>query len=246
MAKGPLYDSIGTTYARTRREDPRIAKRIHQALGDARLVVNVGAGVGSYEPRDRDVIAIEPSSVMIAQRPAGAARVIQARAEELPLADDSVDAAMTVLSDHHWEDRAGGLREMRRVARRRVVIFTYDPELADSFWFIRDYLPAFHHLAGMTIEDITAALGGARVEPVPIPHDCEDGFFLAFWRRPHAYLDPDVRAGTSVFARVGEAEEAGAVERLRADLDSGAWEQRNGDLLELEELDLGLRLIVSE
>ncbi len=246
MAKGPLYDSIGTTYARTRREDPRIAKRIHQALGDARLVVNVGAGVGSYEPRDRDVIAIEPSSVMIAQRPAGAARVIQARAEELPLADDSVDAAMTGLSDHHWEDRAGGLREMRRVARRRVVIFTYDPELADSFWFIRDYLPAFHHLAGMTIEDITAALGGARVEPVPIPHDCEDGFFLAFWRRPHAYLDPDVRAGTSVFARVGEAEEAGAVERLRADLDSGAWEQRNGDLLELEELDLGLRLIVSE
>ena len=246
MANQPLYDRIGVGYSTTRREDPRIAAQIHRALGDARSVVNVGAGVGSYEPRDREVIAIEPSSVMIEQRPPDAAPVIQARAEELPLDDDSVDAAMALLSDHHWEDRAGGLRELRRVARGPVVIFTYDPELADSFWFIRDYLPAFHHLAGMTLEDIATALGGARFEIVPIPHDCEDGFFLAFWRRPRAYLDKRVRDGTSVFARVGEAEEAEAVERLRADLESGAWEERNGRLLELEELDLGLRLVVSE
>jgi len=246
VAEPPLYDRIGVTYSTTRREEPRIAARIHRALGDARSVVNVGAGAGAYEPRDRDVIAVEPSAVMIAQRPPGAARVIQARAEELPLADDSVDAAMAILSDHHWEDRAGGLREMRRVARGPVVLFTYDPSLADSFWFIRDYLPGFHHLAGMTLEQIAAALGGARFETVPIPHDCRDGFFLSFWRRPHAYLDDRVRAGTSVFARVTERETEDAVERLRADLDSGAWEERNRELLELEELDVGLRLVVSE
>jgi SAM-dependent methyltransferase len=246
VAKQPLYDQIGSTYTLTRREEPRIAERIHRALGDARSVVNVGAGAGAYEPRDREVIAVEPSSVMLAQRSPDAAPAIQARAEALPLADDSVDAAMTVLSDHHWEDRAGGLRELRRVARRRVVVFTYDPELADSFWFIRDYLPGFHHLAGMSIEDIAAALGGASVEPVPIPHDCVDGFFLAFWRRPHAYLDERVRAGTSVFARVPEEECAEAIERLRADLESGAWEERHRDLLALDELDLGFRLVVGE
>jgi SAM-dependent methyltransferase len=246
MAKQPLYDRIGVTYSRTRREEPRIAARIHRALGDARSVVNVGAGAGAYEPRDREVIPVEPSSVMIAQRPADAARAIRARAEALPLADDSVDAAMAVLSDHHWEDRAGGLREMRRVARGRVVLFTYEPAMADSFWFVRDYLPGFHHLASMTIEDIAEALDGAWVEPVPIPHDCVDGFFVAFWRRPHAYLDERVRAGTSVFARVSEQECADAIERLRADLESGAWEERNGHLLELDELDLGFRLVVAE
>jgi SAM-dependent methyltransferase len=206
----------------------------------------VGAGAGAYEPRDRHVIAVEPSSVMIAQRPPGAARAIQARAEALPLPDDGVDAAMAVLSDHHWQDRAAGLREMRRVARKRVVLFTYDPSLADSFWFIRDYLPGFHELPGMAIEEIAATLGGATIEPVPIPHDCVDGFFVAFWRRPHAYLDERVRAGTSVFARVPAEECAAAIERLRADLESGAWEERNGHLLELEVLDLGFRLVVGE
>jgi SAM-dependent methyltransferase len=246
MAKQPLYDRIGVSYSQTRREEPRIAARIHHALGDARSVVNVGAGAGAYEPRDREVIAVEPSSVMIAQRPPGAARAIQARAEALPLRDDSVDAAMAVLSDHHWEDRRRGLREMRRVARGRVVLFTYEPAMADSFWFVRDYLPGFYHLASMSIEEIAATLGDARVEPVPIPHDCADGFFVAFWRRPHAYLDERVRAGTSVFARVPEEQCEEAIERLRADLESGAWEERNGHLLELDELDLGFRLVTAE
>jgi SAM-dependent methyltransferase len=244
MAKQPLYDRIGVTYSRTRREEPRIAARIRRALGDARSVVNVGAGAGAYEPRDRHVIAVEPSSVMIAQRPPGAARAIQARAEALPLRDDSVDAAMAVLSDHHWEDRRRGLREMRRVVRGRVVLFTYESAMADSFWFVRDYLPGFHHLASMSIEEIAATLGDARVEPVPIPHDCVDGFFVAFWRRPHAYLDERVRAGTSVFVRVPEEQCEEAIERLRSDLESGVWEERHGHLLELEELDLGFRLVI--
>jgi SAM-dependent methyltransferase len=240
-----LYERIGGGYATTRREDPRIAYAIHTALGDARTVLNVGAGTGSYEPSDRDVVALEPSAVMIEQRPAHAARAVRGHAEALPFDDASFDATLAVLSDHHWEDRTAGLREMRRVARRRAVVFTWDPAYVDEFWLTRDYLPAFKSLLGMAIEDVAEALGGARIEAVPIPRDCRDGFYHAFWRRPAAYLDERIRAGTSVFARVGEDEAADAVARLHADLDSGAWEQRNAALLDLDELDLGYRLVVA-
>ena len=243
-ASSQLYDRIGSGYTTTRREDPRIARAIHAALGDARSVLNVGAGTGSYEPRDRAVVAVEPSAVMIAQRPPGAAPVVRASAESLPFPDDSFDAAMAVLSDHHWADRAGGLRELRRVARERTVVFTWDQSLADAFWLIRDYLPAFKRLPGMPIEDVARSLGGARVEPVPVPWDCVDGFFHAFWRRPEAYLDPRVRAGTSVFARLDDRDVAEMVRRLRADLESGVWEQRNAGLRALDELDCGHRLVV--
>jgi SAM-dependent methyltransferase len=241
-----LYDRIGATYSATRGEDPRIAARIHAALGDARTVLNVGAGSGSYEPADRDVVAVEPSPVMRAQRPAGAAPAIDARAEALPFADGSFDATLAVLSDHHWEDRAGGLRELRRVARRRAVVFQWDPAYVDAFWLVRDYLPVFAALPGMAVEEIAAHLGGARIEPVPVPHDCRDGFFMAFWRRPEAYLDAKVRANISVFAQLDANAVARAVAALRADLDSGAWAQRNADLLERDELDLGFRLLVAE
>jgi len=234
MGNPALYDRIGPSYTATRREDPRIARAIHAALGEATTVLNVGAGAGSYEPRDREVLAVEPSEVMISQRPPEAAPVVQARAEDLPFADSSFDAAMAVLSDHHWQDRPGGLRELRRVARRRAVVFTWDLRFADAFWLTRDYLPAFKTLPGMAIEHVAHCLGGARIVPVLIPWDCRDGFYHAVWRRPEAYLDEHVRAGISVFARIDERETAEMVSRLRDDLASGAWQERNAHLLDSE------------
>ena len=247
MGDDALYDRIGLSYTTTRRADPRIAAAIEDALGDAVSVVNVGAGTGSYEPADRRVVAIEPSPVMIAQRPPGAAPAVLASAEALPLADSSVDAAMAVLSDHHWADRARGLGEMRRVARRRVVVFQFDPAFAEAFWMTRDYLPTFlRRMRGRSLAELMAPLGPVEMRPVPIPHDCVDGFFSAHWRRPEAFLDPEVRAGISVFHLLPADEVAEGVARLRADLDSGAWARRNAGLLELDELDLGFRVVLAE
>jgi SAM-dependent methyltransferase len=247
MPSPALYDRIGVGYTATRGEEPRIAHAIHEALADARTILNVGAGTGSYEPRERAVTAVEPSPVMIAQRPPDAAPVIRAYAEALPFPDSSFDATMAILSDHHWEDRAAGLRELRRVAFRRVVLFTWDPTLRDEFWLTRDYLPASKRLApAMSIADVAGCLGGARVVRVPIPHDCRDGFYHAFWRRPEAYLDERVRAGISVIARLDLAESADMVRRLKADLEAGIWQERNAHLLDLEEVDFGYRLLVAD
>lgn len=243
--RGHLYDSIGHGYAAGRRTDPSIAARIHAALGDVVSVLNVGAGTGSYEPSDRRVLAVEPSAVMRAQRPAGAAPVVAAVAEALPFRAGAFDAAMAVLSDHHWRDPVAGLREMRRVAGR-VVVFQWDGTRFDDFWLVRDYLPEVKYLGGAvpSLADRAAAIG-ASMSPVPVPADCTDGFFHAHWHRPHAYLDPAVRRATSVWARVGEQVERRAVAALAADLADGTWERRNGHLLELDELDLGARLLVA-
>jgi SAM-dependent methyltransferase len=253
MSLGANYDDIGGGYEATRAEDPRLAAPIWEALGDARTVLNVGAGTGHYEPRDREVIALEPSEVMIAQRPNDAAPVIHASVEAIPLGDNSFDAAMTVLSDHHWTDRAKGIQEMCRVARRRVLLVNVDPRLFADFWFAREYLPEFFDLVenrylqpGAWQAELERELGDIRLIPVPIPHDCVDGFFGAWWRRPEAFLDPRVRAGISVFARVAPEHVERAIAALRADLDSGAWQERHRDLLDLEELDLGYRIVVAE
>jgi SAM-dependent methyltransferase len=208
-------------------------------------VVNVGAGAGAYEPADLEVVAVEPSEVMVRQRAEGAAPVVRALAEELPFEDGSFDAAMAVLSDHHWSDPRRGIAEMRRVAGR-VVILTFDPATTHDTWLVSEYLPCFADILtdAFRLEEIVEHLGGARVEPVPVPHDCTDGFFHAYWRRPHAYLDPQVRAGISAFAQMdGTCVEEGLA-RLRADLESGEWERRHADLLELEEIDRGYRLLV--
>ena len=242
------YDAIGRTYTATRGTEPRIAARIWDALGDARTVVNVGAGTGSYEPPDRDVTAVEPSAVMIAQRPPDAAPAVQASAEALPFADASFDAAMAVLTIHHWSDFAAGAAELRRVARDRVVVLSWDPTYVGRMWLLPEYFPPEHaddDVAGFpSLAEQAAALGDAAVEVVPIPWDCRDGFFSAFWRRPEAYLDPAVRAGISTLAKRSEDELAEGLARLRADLDSGAWARRHADLLERDELDLGYRLLV--
>jgi len=240
-----LYDAIGATYATVRRTEPRIAAQLDAALGDARTVLNVGAGTGSYEPAGREVLAVEPSAVMRRQRPPHAAPVIAARAEALPFPDRSFDATMATFSDHHWTDRVTGLHELRRVARDRAVLLTWDGSYAGRYWLIRDYFPSFAALAVMTLEEVAKQLRATTVEVVPIPHDCVDGFLLAYWRRPQALLDPAARDGISCFARLEPAAIADGIGRLSDDIASGAWAERNAELLELEELDLGLRLLVA-
>jgi ubiquinone/menaquinone biosynthesis C-methylase UbiE len=249
MSSAQLYDTIGATYTVTRRTEPRIAARIWAALGDARTVLNVGAGTGSYEPSDRDVTAVEPSALMRAQRPAGAAPCVAAIAESLPFEDQSFDAAMAFATIHHWQDPIAGLREMQRVARR-VVVFTCDTSEQSwrrRFWLTRDYLPEVAALrACRVLKSVTelARAIGARMEPVLIPWDCADGFFEAYWRRPEAYLDEHVRRGISVWASVGPDAEQRAVRSLRDDLVSGRWAERNRDLVALDAAELGLRLLV--
>jgi SAM-dependent methyltransferase len=244
-----LYDQIGRGYAAVRVEDPRLARPIREALGEARTVVNVGAGAGSYEPRDREVVAVEPSAVMIAQRRAGAAPAVLASAEHLPFSDGSFDAAMAVITLHHWDDVDAGLRELRRVARRRVVIVTYDPALEADLWIVRDYIPehAVHTFSSLPpIDRILATFPEAEVRPLLIPNDCTDRMFATLWARPEAYLDPQVRAATSVWQRLPEEVVSRAIDDLRRDLDSGEWDRRYGHLRTVPEFDAGLRLITAE
>jgi SAM-dependent methyltransferase len=243
-----VYDRIGSRYRATRRPDPRIAAAIHGALADARSVVNVGAGTGAYEPTDREVLAVEPSATMIAQRRRTAAPVIQARAEDLPLADDSFDAALAVNTVHHWTDLRTGLRELRRVARERVVIFLRDPRRGLPFWLVEDYLPTLDPGARMAtiVETMEHELRPLAAVSVRLPSDCTDGVFTAYWARPEMYLDGATRRNISNFALAAEEDIAHGLARLRADLASGAWDRRYGHLRSLAELDLGHRVLIAE
>jgi len=240
-----LYDKIGVGYNARRRPDPRIAASILDALGDARSVVNVGAGAGSYEPTDRHVVAVEPSPTMIRQRPPGSAPVVQASATALPFHDDAFDAALAVLTVHHWPDRAGGLRELQRVAQDRAVILTWEPDAA-RFWLVEDYFPALATLDRAIFErldELQRILGPLEIQPLPIPYDCVDGFLGAYWRRPEAYLDAMVRGAISTFTKIGDVEPG--LSKLRSDLADGTWRRRHGHLLERDALDLGYRLLIA-
>jgi len=242
------YERHGRTYAQHRRPDPRIAARIHAALGDARTVLNVGAGTGSYEPRDRWLLAVEPSATMRAQRPAGAAPALDASAEALPFDDDTFDAAMACVTIHHWAPAAAGLAELRRVARGPVVVFTFELDALPAWQleYLREGL-ALERPRFLAIEDVAAALGGrTRVERIPTPGDCVDGFFEAFWRRPEALLDPAVRGAQSMWALLEPGVEQRMVQRLADALASGAWDAAHGDLREQQSFDGSLRLVVSE
>jgi len=241
------YDAIGQGYAKQRHADPRIANQLWAALGDAKSVINVGAGAGSYEPTDRMVVAVEPSAVMLAQRSPTAAPAVQARAEALPFANREFDAALAVLTIHHWSDRRRGLAECARVVRDRVVLLTFDPAVG-GFWLVRDYFPDLMVLDRAQFPSIAAyeaAFGStARVvaTPLPIPRDCADGFLGAYWARPAAYLDAAVRNGMSSFAGVRADR---GLERLRDDLASGAWQKRYEHLLNADVLDLGYRIVIA-
>ena len=240
------YDTIGRGYRKHRVPDPRIGCQIQEALGNARSVCNVGAGTGAYEPEARSVVAVEPSTTMIAQRLPGL--VARASADALPFGDDAFDASMASLTIHHWPEVEAGLREMCRVAPRRVV-FVFDPSCLDDFWLVRDYLPVIKRFdleRSPSVEAVAEAVGADRVEPVRVPWDCSDGFLAAYWRRPELYLDADVRACISGLALLPPADVDAAMRRLADDLESGAWARHNAELMEREEMDYGYRLIVSE
>ncbi len=240
-----LYDTIGIRYSVYRRPDPRIAQAVHAELRQASTIVNLGAGVGSYEPTDRDLIAVEPSRLMISQRPGNASPVVQASAESVPFKDRTFDAAMAVLSIHHWSDIERGLLEARRVAKHQIVLLTWIG-FGQDFWLL-DYLAQIREIDEPLfppIEDLAQILGPLRVIPVPIPHDCTDGFLCAYWRRPHAYLDERVRSAISTFSRVREIEDG--LCRLETDLQSGEWAQRYHHLLHSENMDFGYRIVVAK
>lgn len=245
----PAYNRMGLNYSDFRQPDPRIEAVIWKALGDARSVVNVGAGAGSYEPTDREVIAVEPSPVMIAQRPGDIAPALEGVAESLPLEDKSVDAAMGVLTIHHWQDLDAGLAEMQRVARRRIVLLTLDPDAIEEVWIVKDYFPeagVLDHEVLPSMPELRARLPGASIETLPGPRRCLDGFSIALWDRPELVLDPDVRRAASIWHRMPpEAAERG-LDRLRAELENGLWDEKYGRLRTQAELDIGLRLVRAE
>jgi SAM-dependent methyltransferase len=237
------YERIGTGYARNRRADRRLTAAIAAALDGNRNVLNVGAGAGSYEPSGLAAVAVEPAATMIAQRPRGSAPCVRARAEALPFGDQTFDAGLAVLTLHHWSDWQAGLGELARVVCRKVVLFTWDPD-SEGFW-LRDYLPemlAKDRRRFPKLDDLRTVLGDVRVQRVPIPHDCTDGFLGAYWRRPDAYLDPSIRHSISSLAR---EEFAAGIARLAADLESGAWARRHGHVLGAAELDIGYCLVIA-
>ena len=237
------YDTIGINYVELRKPDPRIASAIENALGPARTVLNVGAGTGSYEPADRDVTAVEPSIEMIRKRKRSAAPVVQASADDLPFDDNAFDAAMAILTIHHWPNKEAGLREVRRVTRGTIVLLTFDPTKRP---WPTDYFPQLAILDDAQMPpmtDYSRWLGSVRVEPLFVPHDCSDGFLYAYWRRPEAYLDPHIRSGSSSFWSI-EGLEAG-LERLSGDIQSGEWDRLYGFLRNELAYDAGYRLVIA-
>jgi SAM-dependent methyltransferase len=246
----PLYNEIGFGYAQTRREDPTLYNQILAALGDSQTVVNIGAGAGSYEPRDRKVLAIEPSGVMAGQRKLGSAPVIKATADSLPFHDKSFDAAMTVISLHHWyPHQLSGIREMCRVSRMRAVVVTIDPRVCGQMWLLSDYLretAELDHRIFPLPETICDWLNcETKVEVIPVPRDTPDWTLMSFWAHPERVLDPTARASTSGFARQPEAVVNRVVSDVRRDLESGLWDTRYGHLRKLKEYDAGLRIITA-
>jgi SAM-dependent methyltransferase len=242
---GTPYDTIGCSYGATRRPDPRIAAQIRAAIGDVETVVNIGAGSGNYEPDDCDVVAVEPSTVMLRQRAVNAAPAVRSVAEALPFGDRSFDVALAILTMHHWTDLERGLQEMVRVASRQVV-FYFEPMFGDALWLMKDYFPQMFHLGteqrAPDGERLARTLNVQKTEVVMVPGDCVDGFGGCFWNRPEAYLDPQVQAGMSCFAQLDPEIRAEGTSRLRADLESGAWDARYGSLRRQTEIDLGYRL----
>lgn len=242
------YGEIGPGYASIRQPDPRIEAIVWTALGDARTVLNVGAGAGSYEPRDRDVTAVEPSASMRAERPASRVPAIDATADALPFEDDRFDAAMASITIHQWPDLAAGLREMRRVTRGPVVILTFSPEVPEPWWQ-PVYVPELYEVeAGRmpALDRVAEGLGGTvEIRTLPVPADCIDGFGQAFFARPERTLDPEVRRAMSAWSFLDDSIVERYVRDLSADLASGAWDDRWGRFRELAEFDVGLRLIVA-
>jgi SAM-dependent methyltransferase len=242
------YDAHGAGYGLRRRTDPRIAALVHAALGDARTVINVGAGAGSYEPEDRYVVAAEPSAQMRSQRPPHRVPALDCCAESLPFDEDSFDAAMAMVTIHQWSDSDRGLGELRRVSRGPVVILTFDGDALDRLW-LAQYAPELIEAERRrypTIDHIREILGGfSTVSQVPVPIDCLDGFTEAFYARPEAFLEADVRRSQSAWGFVDPSVEARFADRLGSDLASGRWDRTYGDLRTQPEFVGALRLVTA-
>ncbi len=242
------YEHGGHAYSSVRRADPRIAARIHEALGDAKTVLNVGAGAGSYEPTDRYVVALEPSEVMRRQRPRQLAPALVGTADAIPFDDGAFDASMAVLTVHHWTDRPRCLREIRRVTRGPIVIMTFDPDAPTAFW-MSDYAPELDVVERRrygTLESIASPLGGSvRAVPIDVPGDCTDGFQVAFYARPEAFLDPRVRRSQSAWSFLEPGVEDRVVKVLSDDLTSGRWDRKHGHLRDLPAIACQLRLVIA-
>ena len=247
MTTSPVYDTIGQGYRAHRRAEPRWEAVIFEHIGNADLIVNVGAGTGSYEPPGRSVVAVDPSSVMISQRAQGSGPAVRASGSALPLPSACADVAMAILTVHHWDDWAAGLAEMCRVAPRRLVL-GMDFDQHASFWLLQDYLPevaTYTRSLGPDADAIATAIGATSTVPLLVPVDMADGVLGAYRQRPEAYLDPAVRANCSGLALADPKVIARGVAELAADLESGAWQERHAGLLGLDALDLGYRLVVA-
>lgn len=243
------YESLGSEYRTRRRSDPRIAAVIHEALGDARSVLNVGSGTGSYEPEDRYVVAVEPSAAMRAKRQAGRVPALTCKAEDLPFDDDAFDASMAILTVHHWPDMEAGLRELRRVTRGSVIVVTFDPDAETEFW-IADYAPEMAEVDRRRygpIARVAEGLGGqVEISPINVPRDCTDAFQVALFARPERFLEPETRAAQSAWAHLPEGVEERTVLELAESLESGEWDLRYGRLRSRPEIRCQLRLVVSK
>lgn len=242
----PIYDIIGLNYSVTRCTDPKIAEQLYAELQGASRIINIGAGTGSYEPENVDLVAVEPSAEMIEQRKKDAYPVKQASAEKLPFEDKSFSHAMTVLSMHHWQDKPAAFREINRVAIEKFVAITWDPQ-SEPFWLTRDYFPEIYEMDRAIfpyMEQFKAHFDDVKIRPLHIPSDCKDGFFAAFWKRPAAYLNPEVRQATSPFSKVENLTDG--LQKLENDLTSGTWAKQNEELLEASSWDVGYRIITAK
>lgn len=238
-----IYDDIGNNYSVTRGTDPKIAEQLYSELQGATRIVNIGAGTGSYEPENMEVVAVEPSAVMISQRKVGSHRVEQAFAEKLPFENSSFSHAMTVLSMHHWQDRARAFQEINRVTTEKFVAITWDPT-SEPFWLTRDYFPEIYEMDKRIfpdLEELNEYFDEVTMRPLQIPSDCQDGFLTAFWKRPEAYLSSTVRQAMSPFSKIKNL--SAGLQKLEDDLASGVWASNNHAILGLSWLDVGYRVI---
>ena len=238
-----IYDQIGINYSESRGTDPKIAKQLNFELRGATRIVNIGAGTGSYEPENIDLVAVEPSSETISQRKTDSHTVEQAFAEKLPFENNSFSHAMTVLSMHHWENRARAFSEINRVTTKKFVAITWDPA-SEPFWLTRDYFPEFYEMDKIDfpeLEELNEHFDEVKMSPLEIPADCKDGFLAAFWKRPEAYLSSKVRQSISSFSKIEDA--SNGLQTLRADIASGTWEKRNQAILGASSLDVGYRVV---
>jgi SAM-dependent methyltransferase len=242
------YNRQAQNYGQIRQEDRRIQAVIDLALGCARTVLNIGAGTGSYEPKDRYVLALEPSLTMRAQRRSGMAPAMIGTASEIPFDDDTFDASMAMLTVHHWPDLAKGLGEMARVTAGPRIVMSFDPDAHTDFWMF-DYVPEMavvERARYPAISKIVEGLGGVvEVLTLPVARDCTDRFQVALYARPEEFLIEAVRRSQSAWNFLEAGVEARFVQQLGHDLETGVWDVKYGHLRHQDTIDCQLRLIVS-